>query len=366
MTNVVGAALDAAILKSLQRAAQEPTTMFTEAFAGSQGYTFGLDGATMSNFDAAGHAQTGTITQFEAIQGDRVALDWFNLNVDAGQFWAAVKTGNVDAVGAVVFAGDDKFDVFGAPTGAPVPVYSGYAGNDVFHLNKSLNTASVVFNGGAGNDTFQLDDNFNPATDRIDGGTGDDTIILTGGTSGLNMTSTAMINVERLVLTSHFNYAITMNDNNVAAGQTLTVDGSAIDHASLKFDGHAESNGAFVVIGDPGNDTLIGGRGADTLNGGGGADVITGGEGADHFVFTGPQAAVFGGATGPTITDFVASGAAHDVAQFDASVFADFASLQQHMAQVGADVVITLDATDTVTLQNVALSSLSAQDFLFV
>jgi Ca2+-binding RTX toxin-like protein len=320
----------------------------------------------MSNFDAAGHAQSGSISEFQAIQGDRIVMDWSNLNVDAGQFWAAVKTGNVDAVGSLVFSGDDKFDVFGAPTGAPVPVYSGYAGNDLFHLNKSLNTASVVFNGGAGDDTFKLDDNFNPATDRIDGGDGNDTIILTGGTSGLSMTSTAMVNVENLVLTSHFNYAITMNDNNVAAGQTLTVDGSAIDHASLKFDGHAESNGAFVIIGDVGNDTLVGGRGADTINGGGGADLITGGQGADHFVFTGPQAAVFGGATGPTVTDFAATGAAHDVVQLDAATFADFTALQAHMAQVGLDVVISLDATDTVTLQNVSLSSLGADDFLFV
>jgi hypothetical protein len=40
-------------------------------------------------------------------------------------------------------------------------------------------------------------------------------------------------------------------------------------------------------------------------------------------------------------------------------------SLQSHMNQVGADVLINFDASDQVTLQNVQLNQLMQADFLF-
>ena len=42
---------------------------------------------------------------------------------------------------------------------------------------------------------------------------------------------------------------------------------------------------------------------------------------------------------------------------------ANFAALQPFMAQVGSDVVITLNGADILTMQNVALGTLSANDF---
>ncbi|WP_395174170.1 hypothetical protein [Roseibium alexandrii] len=47
------------------------------------------------------------------------------------------------------------------------------------------------------------------------------------------------------------------------------------------------------------------------------------------------------------------------VASFVASVLAA-------AAQIGADTVITYDANNTITLENVALSSLGSDDFAFV
>ena len=85
-----------------------------------------------------------------------------------------------------------------------------------------------------------------------------------------------------------FNYALTSNDGNVAAGQSLTVDGSALGSGnSMTFNGAAETDGAFVIKGGAGADTLTGGAGNDTfsmggnltaadkLNGGGGGDLLT-------------------------------------------------------------------------------------------
>ena len=42
-----------------------------------------------------------------------------------------------------------------------------------------------------------------------------------------------------------------------------------------------------------------------------------------------------------------------------------FAELGSHMSQAGANTVITLDATHTLTLDNVSMSALSAADFVF-
>jgi Ca2+-binding RTX toxin-like protein len=131
-----------------------------------------------------------------------------------------------------------------------------------------------------------------------------------------------------------------------------------VGHGFLNFNGAAESDGAFVVLGGLGADIIGGGRGADTLNGGGGADLLTGGGGGDHFQFAG----AFGQ---DVVKDFAPTGAGHDVIQLDAAEFANFQAVLAHAAQVGADTVITLDAADSITLQHVTLSSLTAADFLF-
>jgi hypothetical protein len=62
------------------------------------------------------------------------------------------------------------------------------------------------------------------------------------------------------------------------------------------------------------------------------------------------------------ITDFATS---NDQVQFDHRLLASFADVMSHAAQVGHDVVITVDAADKLTLQNVNLGSLHASDFLF-
>ena len=88
--------------------------------------------------------------------------------------------------------------------------------------------------------------------------------------------------------------------------------------------------------------------------------ILTGNGGADTFVFSGTN---FGT---NVITDFYVRGGHHDVIQFNQTAFANFAAVQSHSAQVGSNVVITLDAADTVTLVGATLSSLKPFDFHFV
>ena len=97
------------------------------------------------------------------------------------------------------------------------------------------------------------------------------------------------------------------------------------------------------------------------LNGNGGNDTLAGGYGNDTFVFARTNGAVnFGN---DTIADFAAG---QDHLQIDHTIFGDFAAVQQHMQQVGGDVVITYDANNSITLNDAVMANLHASDFLFV
>jgi hypothetical protein len=125
---------------------------------------------------------------------------------------------------------------------------------------------------------------------------------------------------------------------------------------------HSFALDAVDVAGNTGASTgvaLIGTAGNDTLAVPVGNNLMIGGGGSNTFVF----GASFGK---DVITDFQATTSNHDVLQFSQDVFSDLAAVLDHAAQVGSDVVITADAHDTVTLQNVLLSNLHQNDFHIV
>jgi VCBS repeat-containing protein len=113
--------------------------------------------------------------------------------------------------------------------------------------------------------------------------------------------------------------------------------------------------GDDTLSGGSGIDSLSGGSGDDRLDGGAGDDQLIGGSGADRFVFS-------GGFGHDVVTDFSHG----DILQVDHALFANFNDLLSHAHQVGADVVITYDAADTVTLTAVQLTSRHASDFAFI
>jgi len=68
------------------------------------------------------------------------------------------------------------------------------------------------------------------------------------------------------------------------------------------------------------------------------------------------------------IADFAVYATHHtgyDVIDFANDEFTSYTGLQTHMAQVGKDVVITLDATDDIVLIGTKLTQLATHDFLF-
>ncbi|MBY3378945.1 calcium-binding protein [Rhizobium laguerreae] len=106
------------------------------------------------------------------------------------------------------------------------------------------------------------------------------------------------------------------------------------------------------------DDTIWGTYGADTFQGGAGNDTLRGVGGNDVFVFK----ADFGK---DSVTDFSAGAGIGDVLDISNDLFADFASVMAAATQVGVDTVITHDANTSITLKNVALTSLHQDDFRF-
>ena len=116
------------------------------------------------------------------------------------------------------------------------------------------------------------------------------------------------------------------------------------------------NNLAHRFFGGFGNDTLKGRDGSDFLSGSSGNDTLIGGKGNDTFEY-------FFNFGHDVIRDFKAGAGTPDILRIDKAIFADVAAVLAAATQVGDDVVITQDASNTITLENVLKTDLSADDF---
>jgi Ca2+-binding RTX toxin-like protein len=169
--------------------------------------------------------------------------------------------------------------------------FTGTADDDTFDLSAGGNdTASGL----AGDDTFIMGTHLN-SNDVIDGGDGFDTVTISGNYS-LVMKATTMVNVENLSMAAGHDYNITTNDGNVAAGQFLNIDASALGAANaLTFNGSAETDGGFTIVAGAGDDVITTGHGTDFIDASlGGDDTISTGGSTDAV--NGPDDIYFGAA----------------------------------------------------------------------
>lgn len=119
--------------------------------------------------------------------------------------------------------------------------------------------------------------------------------------------------------------------------------------------------GRDQLFGGDGNDKLIGGGGHDILAGGDGVDILRGGGGRDTFMFS-------VGDDQDTIQDFDNT---RDTIELDASFFnldpndVTFSDVSNIASQVGSDTVLDFGNGDTLTLENVQVSTLAFDDFGF-
>lgn len=188
--------------------------------------------------------------------------------------------------------------------------------------------------------------------------------------------------------TANDSFSYVMRD---AAGKTSTatvqVTISGVANAPTQTGGTGNDSltgtaGDEKLDGAAGNDTLVAGGGADTIVGGAGADSIEGGAGSDSvsagdgddFVFGGAGDDVLTGGRGLDVFSFGA-GFGHDVItdfkavddeiRFSGAGFTSFADMMSHATQVGANVLITNAAGDSLQLNNIQMASLQSADFLF-
>jgi hypothetical protein len=121
--------------------------------------------------------------------------------------------------------------------------------------------------------------------------------------------------------------------------------------------GTGNSDAVDPLVGNGGvASTLVAGSGADLLVVAGTAGtIITGGAGHDTFAFPNVMGK-------DEVTNF---GLAKDKLQFNATLFSNFTAAMNHASQSGANTVFTIDTNDTVTLDNVTKSSLTAGNFHF-
>jgi hypothetical protein len=190
--------------------------------------------------------------------------------------------------------------------------------------------------GGAGADYFYA----SAGEDDIDGGDGIDTVFYSNSTAGVTISMAWGVNTG--------GYAA---DDNIGSVENV--------YGSSYADSITGNNDANSLFGQDGDDVLDGYGGNDRLDGNAGNDTLTGGDGNDRFVFK----TSFGH---DTLTDFAAGGSSVDIIEIHDDLFADFAAVQAASQQVGSDVVITYDAYNSITLQNVNLINLHQVDFLFV
>ena len=155
--------------------------------------------------------------------------------------------------------------------------------------------------------------------------------------------------------------AITVTDSNAV----LTVTGLAAQVTIA----HGETADVLSILGGGGNDTIDAsaspaGTMGFRLSGGDGNDVLLGGAGNDVFAFTSGESGH------DVIQNFQVHGAG---AQGDVVLLTGFsdqtfdqAVANGHIAQAGADVVISDGANIVATLHDISLVSLHASDFLIV
>ncbi|MEA3008337.1 MAG: hypothetical protein QOJ91_29, partial [Sphingomonadales bacterium] len=166
------------------------------------------------------------------------------------------------------------------------------AASDIAHDLRGNSGANVV-TGGGGADLLRLYDGGNDtvlagtgndniffgaaltAADIVNGGEGTDTLVLQGSYGSLTLTSN-ITQIENISLlgggntnfgdpgTNLYDYVLTTNDANFAAGVQARINGAALlVGEDFTFNGSAETDAKFVVYGGKGQDTLTGGFGAD-------------------------------------------------------------------------------------------------------
>jgi Hint domain len=273
--------------------------------------------------------------------GGSSAVLFFHDN--AGTTSTIDNTGTISGLGYVIQSVSDALDISNAGT-IDGGIYLAGSDNSLTNSQSGTITGAINFTGAA--DTIDNAGKIDGAITLVAGGDGftnaggiDGAVTFTG--SGLTNTFTNTGSI-----TGDFTFS--------SVDSTLSNDGQIYGNVTLADPDTLNNTGII-----DGNVTLGAGDTFNDSQGGAVTGPITAST-SNLFEFSGH----FGN---ETIANFTGgTGTTHDTIQFSADDFASFMAVQNAMLQVGPDVVITLDSTDSVTLENVSSSNLVFADFQFV
>lgn len=306
------------------------------------------------------------VDTIEASGTSDIVLTRFSAQTASIEAWVGNGFGVIGTTGA------DTLDFGALQSVSDLAYIDGGAGNDrltgsVFDNDLRGGDGGDILSGGRGNDRLTG----GAGNDTVDGGLGDDTFVF-GGTEAMNDTMRGGGGFDRIEISGSGDVTLSRFDAGTAlieawhgndAGVIGTRGADILNFSQLLEVAHLAfidgGDGNDRITGSLGNDILRGGAGADILTGGLGDDTLFGGAGNDRFIF----AAGWGN---DVIADFQAGSATGDVIAISRSMFANLAQILAGSQQVGADVVISYGASDSLTLQNLQLSALHANDFAFV
>ena len=304
-----------------------------------------------AGFDTASYAKSGGGVQVDMSGGAGVGGD------AAGDVLSGIEAVIGSAFGDTL-AGFDARDQLAGGDGddelhgnGAGDLMSGDAGNDTLTGGRGNDT----LNGGADHDVL----NGGKGKDVMDGGVGFDAASYAGSGGGVQVElwsglgrigeakGDQLSGIEGLIGSD-------FNDKLVGDGSGNMLDG-ANGHDRLWASG-----GDDTLEGGNGNDLLKGQRGNDVMNGSAGRDTLDGALGDDIFQF-GP------GGGDDLFQSFTAGATTDDIIELlgFGSAFDTFAEVIAAATQVGADTVIDFGGGDMITLENVTLTNLHADDFLF-
>jgi Ca2+-binding RTX toxin-like protein len=233
-------------------------------------------------------------------------------------------------------------------------IISAGAGNDL--LNGGAGADRLV--GGLGNDTYVVDNTGDLVIEAAGAGTDSVRTTLDSYTLGANVENLTYIGVG----------------NFVGSGNTLanTINGGTGNDSldgGLGNDILSGGAGNDTLFGDDGNDILSGGSGSDFLNGAIGDDRVNGGAGDDTMIASdGNDTFQFGAGSGADLiinfdANLVGGQDLLDISAFNITA-ATFAT-NVTIADVGADTLVSIGATDSIRLVGVAdATTVTAADFV--
>jgi Ca2+-binding RTX toxin-like protein len=262
--------------------------------------------------------------------------------------------------GADALYGEDGDDLLHGGEDFVTDILVGGAGNDELYGAGGMGDYDLM-DGGSGDDAYYVD---TPADLTFEAaGGGYDTVYATIEGAGVYLYA----HVDALYVWGNTSFGVGNELGNFISARDLQGNAASANNVALLGGaghdliwGNDVTNG---IYGEDGNDNLYGYGGNDVIDGGTGRDFIDGGAGNDIMVGGAAGDRFYVRASGASSIDYILD-FEDGLDQIQIHGYTDFAALQPHISQQGADAVIEYATGQFLVIQNLNIASLSGADFV--